>query len=460
MELLCYLRILGRRWVLLATAVLLALVVAALTTARMSPQYAASITLVVAAPDDGNPAAAYQAVLSSQERAKSYAKLIRSQSVTAEVAKALGNGFTAEEVRRRISAEAVPDTVLVKATATDGSAAQAMQLAHTLGLQFSRYVENLEPAPAKARPRARITIADDAELPAAPVSPRPLINLALGLVAGLVAGTVAAILRELTDTSIRSVPSLREAAGAATLGVIGVDRHLSGRSLVIRGDSPQAEAFRLLRTNLNFAGGEPPRSVVITSPLPDEGKSMVACNLAVSLAECGLRVILADADLRGSRLADGLGVENSAGLSDVLFNGHAVGDVLRQWGPESLSVLPSGTVARNPSALLTSPKMAAVLRELRERADIVLFDAPAVLSATDAAVLARHCTGALIVARYGRTRSGQVTEAAERLETVHATVLGTVLGFVPATRRGLTGAELLRLPEPTGASARRLLLPR
>src|SRR4051794_30495321 len=141
MELLYYVRVIGRRWVVLATAVLLALVVAALTTARMSPRYAASITLVVAAPDDGNAAAAYQAVLASQERAKSYAKLIRSRSVTAEVARALDNGFTAEDVQRRISAEAVPDTVLLKATVTDGSPAQAMLLAHTLGEQFSRYVD-------------------------------------------------------------------------------------------------------------------------------------------------------------------------------------------------------------------------------------------------------------------------------------------------------------------------------
>jgi capsular exopolysaccharide synthesis family protein len=459
MELLYYVRVLGRRWMVLATAVLLALIVAALTTARMSPRYAASITLAVAAPDDGNAAAAYQAVLSARERAKSYAKLIRSRSFTAEVARALGNGVTAEDVQRRVSAQAVPDTVLLRATVTDGSPVRAMQLAHTLGVRFARYVNGLErPAAAKAGTDARITIADDAELPAAPVSPRPLLNLALGLIAGLIAGTVAAVLREVTDTSVRSVPSLREAAGGEVLGVIGVDRRLTGRSLVIRGDSPQVEAFRLLRTNLNFSGGELPRSVVVTSPLPEEGKSTVACNLAVSLAECGLRVVLADADLRGSRLADALKVDNSAGLSDVLFNGHAVGDVLQHWGPGSLSVLPSGAISRNPSALLTSPKMASVLRELEERADIVLFDAPAVLSATDAAILARSCTGALLVARYGRTRCEQVAEAVERLETVHANVLGTVLGLVPTARRRLDGPELLRLPEPAGR--RRLVLPR
>jgi capsular exopolysaccharide synthesis family protein len=447
MELLYYLRLLARRWILLATAVLLALIVAALATARMSPVYAASITLVVDTPGDGTSFAAYQAVLSAQERAKSYAGLIRSRSVTAQVAKAMGDGFTPEEVQRRITAQVVPDTVLLRATVTDTSPALAMQIAHTLGAQFAAYVDRLERPSPNARPAARITVADDAELPTSPVSPRPLLNLGLGLVAGLVAGTAAAVLRDLTDTSVRSVRSLREAAGGSpALGVIGVDRHVGDGSLVIRSGSPQTEAFRLLRTNLQFAGGDLPRSVVVTSPLPGEGKSMVACNLAVSLAECGWRVILADADLRGSGLAGRLGVENTVGLSDVLFSGRAVDDALLRWGPDSLSVLPAGTISRNPSALLTSPRMASVLGELERRSDIVVFDTPALLPATDAAILARRCAGALLVARYGRTRREQVTEAIDRLETVHARLLGTVLCFAQPTGRSGPRQGLLRLP--------------
>lgn len=447
MELLYYLRLLARRWFLLATSVLLALIVSALATARMSPVYAASIMLVLDAPGDGSASAAYQAVLSAQERVKSYAGLIRSRSVTAQVAKAMGDGFTPEEVQRRITAQVVPDTVLLRATVTDTSPTLAMQIAHTLGAQFAAYVDRLERPSPNARPAARIIVADDAELPAAPVSPRPLLNLGLGLVAGLVAGTVAAVLRDLTDTSVRSVRSLREAAGGSpALGAIGFDRRLGGGSLVIPAGSPQTEAFRLLRTNLQFAGGDLPRSVVVTSTLPEEGKSTVACNLAVSLAECGWRVILADADLRGCGLAGHLGVANAVGLSDVLFNGRAVTDALVQWGPESLSVLPAGTISRNPSALLTSPKMASVLSELERRSDIVVFDSPALLPATDAAILARRCTGALLVARYGRTRREQVTEAIDRLETVHARLLGTVLCFAQPPGRSGPRQGLLRLP--------------
>jgi non-specific protein-tyrosine kinase len=434
---------------LVAASVVFAVTAAALATARMSPQYTASITMVVSVPDDGAGASAYQAVMSSQERAKSYAKLIQSRSVTDAVARALGDGLTAEELRPRITAQAVPDTVLLRATVTDESPALAMRIGHTLGIEFSRYVERLErPAPA-ARPSARVTVADDAELPSAPVSPRPLLNLSLGLVVGLIAGVAAAVLRDLTDTSLRSLRSLGEAAGSAALGIVGHDRRLGERVLTATGGSPRGEEFRLLRTNLRFAGGdEPPRSVVVTSATSQEGRSVVARNLAVALAETGWKVILVDADLRGSRLADQLGIDGTCGLTSVLAHDRPVGEALQQWGPVSLSVLPGGPA--HSGELLASPKMSSLIGALEERADVVVIDAPALLSSADTAVLARRCTGTLLVARYGRTRREQVVEAVERLEAVQAGVLGAVLSFVPPARRGLFDGELPRLPERVG----------
>jgi capsular exopolysaccharide synthesis family protein len=449
MELLHYARLLRRRWVLLATSVLLSMIVAALVTARTSPQYAASVTLVVTAPEDGgNPVAAYQGFLLSKERARSYAMLIRSRGVTDDVAKALGVGLTGEELRARITAEAVPDTVLLRATVTDGSPALAMRIGNTLAARFADYVARLEQAAPASRPAVRITIADDADLPAAPVSPRPLLNLGLGLVIGLIFGAVAAVLRDLTDTTVKSVRSLRELTGGAALGVIDLDRRLGEHSFIVRngGDSPQAEALRLLRTHLRFAGGGGglPRSVVVTSAVAGEGKSTIACNLAVTLAENGWNVVLVDADPRHSRLGEYLGLKESAGLTSVLADGRPADEVFQRWGPGSLSVLASGPLTHNPSELLASGRMRTVLRELEERADIVLIDTPPLLSTTDAAILARQCTGALLVTRCGRTRREQVAQAIERLETVQAELLGAVLSFVPGDS-GHSGH--LRMPE-------------
>lgn len=455
MELLYYARALRRHWILLAASVMFALTAAALVTARTSPRYAASITLIVSAPeDDGTVSSAYQAALLSQQRVKSYAALMQSRGVAARVADSLRDGVTAGDLERRISAHAVPDTILLRATVTDTSPAMAMRIANTLGTEFSRYVDRLERPVAEARPAVRITMADDAELPAAPVSPRPLYNLGLGLVIGLVAGAAAAVLREVLDSSVTSAQALRDAAGSATLGVIELDRGTGRRPLVMRdnADSPQAEAFRSLRTNLWFAGaGDPPRSVAISSAVPGEGKSVIACNLAITLAQAGSRVILVDADLRQPCVAAHFGIMGTSGLTSVLVDGKPLEDVLRPWGSGSLLVLPSGPVPHNPSELLASGNMLRTLTELRERADIVIVDTPALLTVADAAILARECGGTLLVARCGSTRREQVAQAAERLTTVHADVLGTVLNFAPPAKSGPVG---LRAPRPAGHAAR------
>jgi non-specific protein-tyrosine kinase len=304
-----------------------------------------------------------------------------------------------------------------------------------LGAQFTRFIDEAErPAPGKD-PGVRITVTDDPALPSRPVSPRPLLNLAVGALIGLVAGTVGAVLREHSDTSVRSRKVLREATGSATIGIIGHDRGVGRRPLVAGSgaDSPAAEAFRSLRTVLQFAdGGHLPASLAITSAVAGEGKSTVACNLAVTLAEAGWRVVLVDADLRTSRAAGYLGADGPVGLSDVLRGTARMDDALRECGPGALSVLPGGPVPPNPSELLASEEMLWVLGELRSRADIVLVDTPALLPVTDAAILAKACAGTVLVTRYGRTRREQVVRAVEQLRAVDVTLLGAVLNGVPA----------------------------
>jgi capsular exopolysaccharide synthesis family protein len=455
MELLRYLRLLRRRWMLVAASVLLALTAAALATARMSPEYSSSITMIVSAPDEGTAGgtAAYQGVLSSQERAKSYAELIRSRRVTEAVAAAVGGGVTADDLRRRITARALPDTMLLRATVTDESPALAMRIGHALGTEFPRYVDRLERPASPARPAARVVVADDADLPAAPVSPRPSLNLALGLVIGLLAGLAAAVLRDCADTSLRSVRSLRQAAGGAALGVVSHDRSLGERVVAAPG-SRRAEEFRLIGAGLRLRGDAPPRSVVVTGSAAQEGRSLVACNLAVALAESGSRVILVDAATSGSGLAAHLGIdEGQLGLTSVLAGDRPVEEALRQWGPESLYVLAGGPPPFG--GLLASPKMASVIGELERRADIVVVDAPPVLTCAGTAVLARRCTGVVIVARYGRTRREEVTRTVERLETVQAQVLGSVLGFVPDE-----GRDAVALPWSLEPLGRRVLAAR
>jgi len=167
----------------------------------------------------------------------------------------------------------------------------------------------------------------------------------------------------------------------------------------------------------------------LTSSVAGEGKSTTACNLALTLASAGTRVILVEGDLRRPRVADYMGLEGAVGLTDVLIGRAALDDVLQPWGSSPLSVLTSGALPPNPSEMLSSAQMGELIASLRTRADMVLIDSPPLLPVTDAAVLTRECDGALLVVRQGRTTREQLTRSLEALRSVGARLLGTVLNM-------------------------------
>ncbi|HLN60790.1 MAG TPA: CpsD/CapB family tyrosine-protein kinase [Symbiobacteriaceae bacterium] len=197
-----------------------------------------------------------------------------------------------------------------------------------------------------------------------------------------------------------------------------------------------AEAFRVLRTNLQFLGlDEPLRSILLTSAAPGEGKSTTAANLGVAFAQAGTRVCLVDADLRRPMLAKLLGLENWAGLTTALIGQAPLEECVKKTPVEGLWLLPSGPVPPNPAELLGSERMAALLERLKAEYDLVLIDSPPVLAVTDAAVLAPRTDGVVLVIRAGRTDRRAVQRARTALETVHARVLGTVLGGVAQSEK-------------------------
>lgn len=169
----------------------------------------------------------------------------------------------------------------------------------------------------------------------------------------------------------------------------------------------------------------------MTSSLPGEGKSSTASNLAIALTQAGWRVILVDADLRRPRIPDYLGIEGGVGLTDVLIERAELSEVIQSWGRDDLSVLPSGPVPPNPSELLGSQQMLRLLTRLTDEYDMVIIDAPPLLPVTDAAALAAVCDGALLVARFGKSRREHLARAVDLLASVNARLLGSVLNFAP-----------------------------
>jgi len=194
--------------------------------------------------------------------------------------------------------------------------------------------------------------------------------------------------------------------------------------------SVAAEAYRTLRTNLTFfaALDRPIETLVVTSAGPDEGKSQVLANLAVTMAQGERRTILVDADLRRPSLHEVFGVSNERGLTTMILDEQAVdAPPLLDVGVENLWLMPSGPLPPNPADVLGSAKMEQVIDALKERADIILFDAPPVVAVTDAAVLGTKVDGVLLVVSAGRTRRDHAERAKELLERVHVRILGAVL---------------------------------
>ena len=175
---------------------------------------------------------------------------------------------------------------------------------------------------------------------------------------------------------------------------------------------------------------------VVTSALPEEGKSTTAVNLGVTLALTNQRVALVECDLRRPLIAKRLGLDGAVGTTSVLIGKVSLREAMQSYGDTGLQVLACGPIPPNPSELLQSKAMETMLAQLRAEFDVVLLDAPPLLPVTDAALLAAQTDGALVVVRYAKTTRDQLTHAVERLAAVDAKPLGVVLNMVPAKRRG------------------------
>ena len=195
--------------------------------------------------------------------------------------------------------------------------------------------------------------------------------------------------------------------------------------------SPASEAYRTLRTNLSFYSLDKPlRTLVVTSPAAGEGKSTTIANLAVTMAQSGRRTILVDTDLRRPTLHELFGAPMSPGLIDLMMN--EAGELpLQKTAVENLWLLSSGPQPPNPADMLGAARMEQIIAQLAEQADIVLFDAPPVMAAADAAILGARADGVLLVIQAGKTRRDQAERDRETLEKSRAHVVGAALTNAP-----------------------------
>jgi capsular exopolysaccharide synthesis family protein len=447
-----YLHLVRRHWWIVLVTLMVALGAAVVIMVRTPLRYEASVTFFVATPSQGGVNAS-QGGLSPQQRVRSYADLLTSDRLAQSVAESQP-GLTADQVQRRISTSSESDTVLLKATFTDTNQARALKVTEALSARFVELVQRVETPPNGQSSPIKLEVVSGPRVTSSPVSPQPVRNLALGGLLGLLVGVGLAVLRGAADVRMRDGAALQRVTGSPLLGEVPFESGAKAAPLIVgeAANSPRAEAVRKLRTNLRFVDvHEPARVIAITSALEGEGKTTMACNTAIALAEAGWRVLLIDADLRRPKVADYLGLDSGVGLTDVLVGDVQVGDAVQPWGDKSLLVLPSGATPPNPSELLGSKAMADLLVALRESADIVVVDTAPLLAVTDGVVVAVQADGALLVTQQGRTSRSQVAAAARALHSVSVRLLGCVLNMAKVAKADAHRYETYRVIVPPAA---------
>jgi len=436
-----YLRTLRNRWKLIIAVTALTILAALGASLLAMPKYAASTQLFVSTTGQGGAttANAYEGGLFSQQRVTSYSQLIQGEQVAQRVVDSLKLNMSAAQLASEVSVNVVPNTVILGVTVTDPSPERARDIANALSTEFTKLAAELETPQGSATAAARVTVVQQAALPTSPATPNARRNLELGALIGFLLGIGLAVLRDRLDNTVKDRREVVEATQAAVIGTVPYDSQRPDHPLVPFGEghSSSAEAFRQVRTNLQFLDVDnPPRALVVTSAVPNEGKTTTALNLAFALGESGHRVMLVEADLRRPRLARYLGMVENVGMTNVLSGAAELDDVLQPTANPAVTVLAAGPHPPNPSELLGSSRLQALLVTLRSRYDYIVFDAPPLLPVTDGAVLTAHADGAILVARHGHTERDKLGRAAESLRSVDGRVLGTILNMVPAKSSG------------------------
>ena len=431
MDVAAYLAVLRRRWLVIALCLLAGIAGALSATRSATPMYSATTRLFVNIPAAAGVSEALQGIQLSSGLLESYALIATSRTAATEVASRLDLDSPAE-VQGRVTARAIPETLVMTVTAQHPDPRRAQRLADTTARVLIAAVAELERGREDAiEPR----VIDFAELPGAPVSPQPTRNLLLGAILGLISGLGLAAVLEALDRSVRAPAEVAQLLGTPLLALVPRRKDTPARPVLDPQDAgtPAAEAYRVLRTAVRFVDlGNPVSSLLITSATAGEGKTTTAANLAVALAQAGERVVLVDADLRRSKLAPIFGVDPEPGLTSLIIGEGEIDTTLVPIA-DRLLFLPPGALPPNPSELLGSEAMARLVRELRTRCDILVFDSPPLLPVTDAQVLSTQVDGVVVVTRFAKARREQLAEARSRLDVVGARVFGCVMNDVPAS---------------------------
>jgi polysaccharide biosynthesis transport protein len=482
-------------WWVLIIAPVIAGATAFLISSTMTPIYQAQATTLIEHPVADGMSSDLQSIQAAERRTQTLSRLVTTSSVLEPVIEEMNLERSVEEFREDISVSPVRETQLVEISVSDPDPEYAAELANGVAEQFAAYVREIQSPSDVASDddfvalieeideriaateaeldgldeddeaaiglesslvqlqQARVAldsaqgvttasggtvgsvvrVVEPAAAPSSPISPRTMLNTALALFLGLLVGAGLIVGLSYIDDNVKTVQDLRSLVDRPVLGVIPtaeVPEHLEG---LHAGSSMSGEIFRGLRTNLQFMMVDREvKSIAVSSVGPGEGKTTVAANLAIVLAQGGQRVILVDADMRRPRIQTMFHrVRNDRGLANLLLQSPAViEDFVQSTAINNLKVLTTGPLPPNPPDLLGSARMKALVSALEETADIVIFDGPPV-AISESLLLASLADGVLFVVRAGKNRTGEIVQGVESFAQTGIPVLGVVLNGVP-----------------------------
>ena len=485
---------------LIVLAGLLAGGAAFLVSIHTTPIYQASTRLLVSTPSTSINGVDPTALVATQTMTQTYSQMLLDPPVLQGVIDQLKLQTTTDELAKSISVDVVPNTQLLSITVQDPSPARAAEIANAMasvfanrirGLQSQRYADSrnglekqindiqqqitttnnqinvttdpstLQQLQARAtqyrtiyanlvttleqvslaeeQTSTNVVVSAQATPPTIPVSPKTTRNTLLAILAGMLLAAAAVFAVDALDDTIKNPDEIRRKFNIPILGMIGWHHSADGKPISLSEPrSPTAEAFRSLRTNITFAGVDTSlRRIMVTSPTPKDGKTTIATNLAVVLAQGEKKVALIDADLRRPTIHSKFGIHNRIGLTDLFVKSFKSFDSVIQFNSvSSLGLITSGPLPPNPAELLTSHMMTRILDQLNKSYDVVVIDTPPVLAVTDSSALAPSVDGVIMVVKPGTTKLTALHQALDQLHSVGARVLGVVLNNVsPSSRK-------------------------
>jgi polysaccharide biosynthesis transport protein len=433
-----YVRILRKSWASILAFVVVGIGAGVALTLATTKVYEASSQLFVYVPgssSDGSLGAAGTYAQQQVQSLTTYATntniIDGARKLAAHKSSNLMAGVDTAQFMNEVSADAPLNKTLINLHVSDANPDRAALLANELAKYMSTYLPSKVLKDAQGNSVITVGIPHYATVPASPVTPNKVLNIGLGLVVGLLIGVGVAVLREVLDNTVKG-PGDFEEMGTPVLGLVPFDKRTPRSPIAFRTDphSGRSEAYRQIRTNLQFVDVDnPPRIIAVTSAVPGEGKTTTAINLAAALAEAGARVCLVEADLRRPSVAKALGLVGDVGFTTVVIGKAPVETVLQNAG-RNLAVLTSGPIPPNPSELLISQHARQVIAELARNVDFTIIDTPPLLPVTDGAEVATMADATLLVHRSARTTRDQAARSIQALDKVGRRPVGVILNMI------------------------------